>query len=325
MATSGIDIVSIDTSPAQNMTPAERKQGWGQIGASTAVKAVNIGVAVAASAGLGYLGGQLLGSAGAVAGAAAGLLGGIAACALGEGNGMELPFRPLKQMAAIAGAEIGAAASRPLQSLFPNAVKEYQLTDAAYQHRVGESEIREFEQNLQPGDVILTLSDDDPMFHTIVSAQRKPLDFTHAAMYAGNGKIIEANTDTGQVGYRDTDSVLGQKAHVVAVRPHYKDGEAEKVVQQAKGYIGRPYDWFLSLGDKRLGCVELPFHAIKNGAPDHQVPISNLWGLTSYIFPSDFVLTSDSEVVASAGLARPASSMRMARYAWAAIGISDAT
>ncbi len=321
--TSGIDIVSIDLAPAKKMSVGERKQGWAQIGASTAVATFNAGVALGSSAGLGWLGHHFFGTVGAVAGAAAGLVGGLAVSAFGESNGKELPLVPFKRMAAIVGAQVGAAVSQPMQALFPNKVKEYQLSQKALQHKVRETDVKDFEKKLKPGDIILTQSDDDPMFHSIVSTRKKPMDFTHTSLYAGGGQILEANAETGKVGFRSCDSVLGGQTHAVAVRPHYQEGQAERVVEQAKSYVGSPYDWYLSLDDRRLGCVELPYHSIKNVTPEHQVPISGLWAGIEYIFPSDFLLTGDSEVVASTGIARPASKMRMTRYAWAAAGIGE--
>lgn len=321
--TSGVDLLSIDRAPATEITEAQRRQGWGQIGASVGVKVFNAGLAGGASIGLAALASRYFGPIGTVIGAVAGLAGGLAIGAFGQGSNLESPVRPLKNGAAFGGASLGAALSPQLQRLFPTAVKNYQLNEAALPYRVSQAEVDSFKKQLQPGDILLTLSDDDPMFHSIVSAQKKSLDFTHAALYAGNDLVLEANTDTGKVGYREANSVLGDKSHIVAVRPNYQEGQAQKVVEQAASYLGRPYDWYLSLDDRRMGCVELPYHALRNAAPKHTVPISNLWGIAKYIFPSDFLYTEDSQVVASAGLARPASSMRMARYTWAAAGLGE--
>ena len=144
------------------------------------------------------------------------------------------------------------------------------------------------------------------------------MDHTHAALYIGDGKVVEANASTGKVGERDVFKALSHKSHIVAIRPNYTEGQAEKVVAQARAYKGRRYDWFASMSDKRLGCVEVPFHALAKAAPEHEVPVTNLWGVKKFVFPGDYLQTLDSSVVAEAGIARSAGAMRLAKYSWAA-------
>ncbi len=309
-----IDLVELNTRPAEGLTRDERRLGWAQIGASTGVATMNTLLTLGASAGLGAIGHATLGLPGAIAGAAIGLIGGIIAIPFGEGNKGETPFLPLKKAAAIAGAKLGAALSAPLQAKFPNAIKEYQLTDAAKARDVTTEEVEKFKSKLQPGDILLTMSNDDPMFHWLISLKKGSSEHTHAALYAGDGQVLEANSETGKVGYRESDLVFGNKSHLLAIRPNYNEGEAEAVVTQAESYVGRPYDWFASLSEKRLGCVEVPFHALNHAAPEHQVPVTNLLGVKKFIFPSDLTKTSDSEIVASAGIRRDAGAMRLARY-----------
>ena len=305
-----VDLVELNTRPAEGLTRDERRLGWAQLGASAGVATMNTLLTLGASAGLGALGHATLGLPGAIAGAAIGLVGGIIGIAFGEGNKGELPFLPLKKAAAVTGAKLGAALSAPLQSKFPNAIKEYQLTDAAKARNVTSEEVEEFKSKLQPGDILLTMSNDDPMFHWLISLKKGSSEHTHAALYAGDGQVLEA-----KVGYRDADLVLGGKSHVLAVRPNYDQGKAEAVVSQAETYVGRPYDWYASLSEKRLGCVEVPFHALNHAAPEHQVPVTNLLGIKKFIFPTDLTKTSESEIVASAGVRRDAGGMRLARYA----------
>ena len=310
-----IDTVTLNTRPAEDLSVGERRLGWAQLGASAGVASMNTLLTLGAGVGLGALGHTFLGLPGAIAGAAIGLVGGVIAIPFGEGNKGELPFLPLKKAAAYAGAKVGAALSKPLQAMFPQAIKEYQLTDAVKARNVTTEEVEKFKSALQPGDILLTMSNDDPMFHWLISLKNGSSEHTHAALYAGNGQVLEANSDTGKVGYREADLVLGGKSHILAVRPNYAEGKAEAVVAQAETYLERPYDWFASLSDKRLGCVEVPFHSLQQAAPEHAVPITNLLGLKKFIFPTDLTQTKDSEVVASAGVRRDAGGMRLARYA----------
>lgn len=310
-----VDVVDLNTKSVSDLTVGERKLGWAQKGASAAVAVFNTLATVGAGVALGALGGATLGLPGAIAGAALGLAGGLAGPVLGERLGTEKPFLPFKKAAAQLGAQVGSALSAPLQKLFPNSIKEFQLTDAVKTEIISETEQAEFQSRLQPGDILLTMSNNDPFFHGLVSMKKSASQHSHVALYVGDGQLVEASAATGQVGSRDATAALAGKSHLMAIRPEYQDGNAQAVVAQAKNYIGRRYDWLASLSDKRLGCVELPYHSLQKAAPEHEVPVTNVMGLRKFIFPSDFVNTSQSTIVASAGVRRDASSMRLARYA----------
>lgn len=313
--TTGVDLLSVDLSAAGRMTPVEARRGWAQIGAVKAVQGFNGTLAVGASVGLGALGAAVAGPVGAVVGGLVGLAAGLGVGAWGESFGLEKPIVGLKNLVAKTGAKVGAALSSRLQSIFPKAVKEYQLGPTAHRMRVSDAEADAFLSELEPGDIVLTLGDDNPLFGTIVSLEKKPLDFTHVLLYTGDGQMIEANSKKGRVQTGELRPSLLDHAQIAAVRPHYAPGEAQSVIDQAKTYLGRSYDWLASLSDKRLGCVEVPYHSLKVAAPGHQVPITKVWGLREFIFPSDYLNLTDSKVVASAGVARPMSEMPMARYA----------
>lgn len=320
-----MDIVTLNHQPAETMTPMEQRRGWAQIGASAAVKATNTLLTVGGAVGLGLLGGSVLGPVGAILGGATGLVGGLLSVAFGgiDGKRRGQIFRPLKNAAARLGARTGAAFSKPLQGLFPKAVKEYQLGPLARPFEVSKADIEEFKSKLKPGDVLLTLNNVNSMFHWLVQLKTSELDHTHAAFYIGDGQVVEAAESTGKVGYRDVSEVLESKSHIVAIRPHYAEGEAEQAVRQARTYVGRRYDWLAQLDDKRLGCVEVPYHALGKAAPGHDVPITNLWGVKKFIFPTDYLHTKNSTVVAESGVNRSCGAMRLAKYSWAAQELED--
>ncbi len=318
-ASEGEDIVTLNYQPADGMSALEQKRGWAQFGSSAAVAGLNTVLTLGSAAAMGSLGGALLGPVGAVVGGLVGLVGGILTVAFGDTvKGLDKPFRPLKRAAAQLGARVGGALNAPLQALFPKAVEEFQLSPYSRPFEVSKTDVDNFKSKLQPGDILLTLSNDNPMFHWLVSLKTSALDHTHAALYAGDGMVVEASASTNQVGLRDVDKALAKKAHIVAIRPRYKDDQAVQVVKQAKSYVGRQYDWLASLTDRRLGCVEVPFHSLAKVTIDHDVPVTNLWGIRKFVIPSDFLKTANSDVVAEAGVNRSADKMRLAKYSWAA-------
>lgn len=310
-----VDVFDLNTAPAENMSVKERRLGWAQKGASAAVATFNTLASVGTSIGLGAAAGAVFGLPGAIIGSVAGLAGGLSVTAFGERSGLEKPLLPIKKFAAKVGAKTAAALSKPLQKIFPKAVKEYELTDAVKADKLSKEEIANFTNGLQKGDLILTMGNDDPLFHTIVSMKKSASQHGHVALYAGDGETVEAVASRDKVVRRNVSETVDGKSQLMAIRPRYQEGKADAVVDQADTYLGRDYDWLASLSDKRLGCVEVPYHSFNAVAPEHQVPVTKVYGLRDFIFPSDYVHTTESDVVASVGIRRDSSTMRKARYA----------
>ncbi len=88
-------------------------------------------------------------------------------------------------------------------------------------------------------------------------------DYSHAILYIGDGKVIEA-IDQGVV-ERDLSLALAEATLAVALRRRFMNDAAQKlVVQMARKFLGRPYDYVGAAGAGlahnrgKAACASMP-------------------------------------------------------------------
>ena len=115
--------------------------------------------------------------------------------------------------------------------------------------------------SLQPGDILLETHNNYPFFQ-IAEKIVANSDFTHAAIYEGDGKMIEANTsheDGKGVSRVDVAEYLNGRMAIQIIRPPYETQEDIKAaLKYADSQIGKDYDGSFDYqnSDKQF-CSEL--------------------------------------------------------------------
>lgn len=149
---------------------------------------------------------------------------------------------------------------------------------------------------VQPGDLFLETNNEFPGWQILEKVFLKT-DWTHLAMYMGNGKVAEATTELGKLSEVDLDEFL-DAYHLGVVRPHYKSEEDKRAaLQYMRDAEGRKYDFALNTSDEsELYCSEAPYHALKSTPNPITLPLSNLFG-RPVVSPSSVLNNSDMELL----------------------------
>ena len=149
---------------------------------------------------------------------------------------------------------------------------------------------------LQVGDIILVSG-------VFVGDKAMPGHYTHAAMYIGNGKMIEAWKN----GVRIVDVTMVRNANDAAIyRVKTTDTIKQRAVEWAKTKVGLPYDyiWLTYIGGKQVEgksyyCSELVWAAYKAvGGPDIDQNPGWSWKYGYNVAPQELADDEDTYLVA---------------------------
>jgi uncharacterized protein YycO len=106
---------------------------------------------------------------------------------------------------------------------------------------------------LQPGDVFVTRKE------CAVTNYFLPGFWPHAAMYVGDGKVVESLKDG--VRERTLDSPFGNDA-VALIRPQLDPSSIGQAIERARTHIGKPYDFdFDFTRSDRMVCTEVVYRS----------------------------------------------------------------
>lgn len=115
---------------------------------------------------------------------------------------------------------------------------------------------------IKPGDLFLETNDYYPLWQ-ISEKVICNSDYTHTAIYEGNGKLIEADED----GVKRTDirEYFKGPEHIAIIRPPYKsEDDIKGMLNYANAQIGKNYDEEFNLDDdSEIYCSELAYHALR--------------------------------------------------------------
>jgi hypothetical protein len=131
-------------------------------------------------------------------------------------------------------------------------------------------------------------------------------DFTHAAIYEGDGKFIEATTgDPSGKGVIRSDLkeyLDGGRIMIEVIRPPYKSEEDKKAaLDYARSQLGKPYDsGFNQENADEIYCAELVQRALASMPNPIEAPITNFLGHKA-VGPNAFQKIPGAEKVFSTG------------------------
>lgn len=131
---------------------------------------------------------------------------------------------------------------------------------------------------MKPGDVLLRRVDYTSANMVI------PGFFGHAAVYVGNGTIIDATTH----GVRkiSVEDFFAEGDHAMVIRPkELSEDQTQKLVQYAEDQVGKVYDFDLDASDdKRFTCTELVASTLKAATGKDFAQLNIMGGIS----PDDF-------------------------------------
>lgn len=166
--------------------------------------------------------------------------------------------------------------------------------------KVSPERIEEFKAQLKPGDVIVTSHDE--FFNIEVPSMLAGAggDWSHTAIYTGDNMAVEALLGE-EVFHNTVDAVMGVNHHVKILRPKYEEGQAEKAVELANEFVGKPYEMAFNLdSDEKFGCIEVVHKAVQRAAPQLNFKPHKIFG-KEWLSHSVFGKSEDVEVIDTTG------------------------
>ncbi|MBI2263648.1 MAG: hypothetical protein HYU64_00520 [Armatimonadetes bacterium] len=142
----------------------------------------------------------------------------------------------------------------------------------------------------RPGDILVQRRDGAPQLE-FAGKLLWNCNWIHAALYVGNGLIIESTR--GGVELRPLDNFLRGVNHAALARPQYKsDEDREAVIGYTMSQVGKPFDSGLDITeDGRQYCTELLYRALQKMKTPPQIPLRKMLGVGKEIVTADDLIS----------------------------------
>lgn len=150
--------------------------------------------------------------------------------------------------------------------------------------------------DIQPGDVLLETDLAYPGWERMEHYTLRS-NYTHAAIYEGEGKFLEATTPGG-VMRTDLDEYLHGPIKVAVIRPPYQDPDDVKAaLNYARSQLGKEYDSsFDASDDSQIYCAELVRNALASTPHPIATPERKFFGRQA-VAPDAFFKIEGAKVV----------------------------
>ena len=165
--------------------------------------------------------------------------------------------------------------------------------------KISEERKQEIMSVVQPGDIILANNDNYPsweIFEHIVGGG----DYTHSAIYEGDGNFIEASASArtnGGVGRTKLSDYIKGRMNFQIIRPPYESKEdIAAALNYADSQIGKKYDMAFKYDDNEIYCSELVAKALKSMPNEIHTPTFQFAGREA-VLPDDFRKLEGAQVV----------------------------
>lgn len=156
------------------------------------------------------------------------------------------------------------------------------------------SQIEDIRKTLKPGDIILSRTPSNQLYYILQKAAFGST-YSHAAMYAGDNRIVDAY---GKVKSQGVEEFCSGQTAMTILRPSYgSDVERGKALDYLESQIGKPYDWRFDLSDDGGHyCTEIILRALEASNPGFSV--TGRWILGKpVVVPDDFLNARNVKVV----------------------------
>jgi len=149
---------------------------------------------------------------------------------------------------------------------------------------------------VQPGDVILETNNAYPGWQRLEFYSMRS-NYTHAAIYEGDGKFLEATTPGG-VQRTDLAEYLQGREQVAIIRPQYKSAaDVKAALDYCRDQLGKPYDnGFNTKSNDEFYCAELVYKAMQAMPDKIDVPTRKFLG-KEVVAPDAFYAAPGAQVV----------------------------
>ena len=178
--------------------------------------------------------------------------------------------------------------------------------------KISEAEANNLIAKLQPGDIILTGDNRSTPIATATHLITRRSSFTHALIYKGNDRAIEAIMGPGVVESSMKDILTG-KHHAIALRPDYEPGQAQEAIQFSEGLLGKKYDYKFKNDNGNWYCSEAVVAALAEAAPQVEFDTRSVFG-KALVLPNDLFFSEDVGVVGEVGLGRSYMDRMMGKF-----------
>lgn len=156
--------------------------------------------------------------------------------------------------------------------------------------KITEDELREIMKNLKPGDIIINEIEDYTLINLVASLNtRKVMQWGHAMIYLGEGKVMEARMETNSVTENDFITSNEGYTHLIVIRP--PEELTKKIVEEAMKFKDKvKYDYKYDLStDDAMYCSEFVYKVLKNADPNIKIFVRKTLTGSSALYPDEIV------------------------------------